>query len=613
MVREVASLKYFHRLFRPFTNKKVKTKLLGTYLIATVIPILLVGLYLNYSMRDVVLNNAINDVDANVDKLEMRLNAILDRAISISDLIYINEDLKKLLNQEYESNLEIYTAYQNHPIFDEYLKYYSEVENIRFYMTKEMITDSHFVHADEEIRNKDWYQRAVNKKGYITWEFIEDSWTHETYLTLTRAVYGGSNELLGVLNIYISPNDLSSISKQELFDVFITLDSEVIVHSKDKKWIGEQPAFIEERLFSKKNESFIYDSDLNDEHVKIYLRSFQPKKSLENLIQISAIIPIQDVIKDSNSVLIRGFIIVMFSLIVSITLIVLFIKSFDQRIYTLRTAMDNVAQGKLSIQKNDLGGDEIGEVYRDLDKTVESIQQLIDEVYIHKINEEQLKRRQKESEFKMLASQINPHFLYNTLEMIRMKAIINNDHEVADIVKKLSKMMRSSLEVTDQPIPLQSEIDLVTTYLDIQKMRFGDRFNFEVSIYCNIEHYNIFPLLLQPLVENSVIHGVAEKEESFIQVIVLENNSKLIIQVIDNGVGIEKLTLSRLERELGKVDEGLDVIHGIGLHNVNKRIKLYYGEEYGISLKSKLGQGTTVTLSLPIGKGSDGYAEGTNY
>src|SRR5690625_6625056 len=168
-------MKYFHKLFRPFTNKKVKTKLLGTYLIATVIPILLVGLYLNYSMRDVVLNNAINDVDANVDKLEMRLNAILDRAISISDLIYINEDLKKLLNQEYESNLEIYTAYQDHPIFDEYLKYYSEVKNIRFYISKDMITDSHFIYADEEIKKKDWYQTAIDKKGNNTWKFIEVS------------------------------------------------------------------------------------------------------------------------------------------------------------------------------------------------------------------------------------------------------------------------------------------------------------------------------------------------------------------------------------------------------------------------------------------------------
>src|SRR5690625_918875 len=204
-------MRYFESLFRPFTNKKIKTKLLGIYLIVIVIPILLVGFYLNYSMRNVVLNNAINEVDANVDKMEMRLNTTLNRAISISDLIYINKDLKKVVEQTYQSNLEIYNAYKEYPIFDEYLKYYQEIENIHFFMTKEMITDSHFVYADETIRNKDWYQKAVEKKGHISWEYIQDRWTNKYYLTLTRAIYGEKNELLGVLNIYISPSNLSSI------------------------------------------------------------------------------------------------------------------------------------------------------------------------------------------------------------------------------------------------------------------------------------------------------------------------------------------------------------------------------------------------------------------
>jgi two-component system sensor histidine kinase YesM len=166
--------------------------------------------------------------------------------------------------------------------------------------------------------------------------------------------------------------------------------------------------------------------------------------------------------------------------------------------------------------------------------------------------------------------------------------------------------------VTDQPIPLQTEIDLVTTYLEIQKMRFGDRFNFEVNVYCNIDQYHVFPLLLQPLVENSVIHGVADTEESFIQVIILENNTHLIIQVIDNGVGISDLTLSELTKELNEMGERLNVTNGIGLHNVNKRIKLYYGNEYGISMNSRLGYGTTVTLSIPIQKGAPEDAKGIN-
>src|SRR5690625_3837869 len=137
----------------------------------------------------------------------------------------------------------------------------------------------------------------------------------------------------------------------------------------------------------------------------------------------------------------------------------------------------------------------------------------------------------------MLASQINPNFLYNTLEMIRMKALINDDTEVAYIVKLLSKMMRSSLEVTDQPILLTSELDLVETYLEIQKMRFGDQLYYDIQTSNDIDHYTIFPLLIQPLVENSVIHGIGHHTQDVgsIQVTVDEKDGYLHIQVQDNG------------------------------------------------------------------------------
>src|SRR5690625_544342 len=103
-------MKYVDKFFQIFTNQRIRTKLLGIYLIVTAIPILLVGLYLNYNMRNVVLNNAIDDLEANVDKMDMRLNTTLNRAINISDLIYINKDLKKLVEQHYESDLEMYNA-----------------------------------------------------------------------------------------------------------------------------------------------------------------------------------------------------------------------------------------------------------------------------------------------------------------------------------------------------------------------------------------------------------------------------------------------------------------------------------------------------------------------
>lgn len=602
-------MNYLSQLTRSFTNRKVKIKLLGIYLAVTVIPILLIGFYLNYSMRNVVLNNTINEVDANVDKLEMRLNTILDRAINISDQIYISDDLKKVLEQEYDNNLQIYNAYATYPIFNNYLRYYNEIENIRFYMSKEMITNSQFVYADQETRNQAWYQKAIERQGRISWEYMQDKWTKESYLTLTRSVYGNNRELLGVLAIAISPDNLTSISKSELFDVFVSLDSEKIVHSKDPRYLGQHPSFIK-KADIQDQESIIYDTEFKQENYKIYLRSFKPSKTLANQIQITALIPIEDVIKDSRKVLYNGFLIVTICLIVSITLIGLFIKSFDKRIYQLRDAMNNIAKGNFDIKDRKLGGDEIGQAYEDLVVTADSIKELINEVYIHKINEEQWKRRQKESEFKMLASQINPHFLYNTLEMIRMKALINQDQEVARSVMLLSQMMRSSLEVSEQPILLESELKLIKTYLEIQKMRFGDKVNFSVAVECDIQDYYIFPLLLQPIVENAIIHGIdREMETSMIEIKVYRTADSLVIEVKDNGVGIAPERLMLLKNALDASEDTAQQSSGIGMNNVNKRIKLYYGEAYGVDIASEYGIGTVVTLFLPSEKGPDSDAE----
>lgn len=587
-----------------FSNRKVKVKLLAIYLFVTILPILLVGIYLINSMRDVVLNNIMDDVAANIDKSEMQLNTVLNRAISISDLIYINKDLKKLVGKKYDNPLQMYNAYREYPIFNDYLKYYEEIENIHFYISERMITNSNLIYADQQIQSEAWYQEAINNKGQITWRYNKSPWTDEYYLTLTRAVYGEEkNDILGVLNINISPSVLTAILKNELYDTYISLDNDVIVHSNRGNLIGEKTLFPGQTVASNKDDVYIYDDQLFDEDVKVYLHSFTPEKTLRNQLQITSIVPIKEAIHDSQGIILKGYAIIAVSLLIALSLLYLFIKSFNKRIYTLRHAMDNVSQGNFELERLDLGTDEIGEVYKDLYTTVESIKKLIQEVYVHKINEEQLKRRQKESEFKMLASQINPHFLYNTLEMIRMKALVNNDDDVAEIVKLLSKMMRFSLEVTEKTVPLSVELELVRTYLTIQKMRFEEGIEFDIDIDCEIEKYDILPLLVQPLVENSIKYGVDdESESSYIRIHLYENQHHLVIEVMDTGVGIPYDKLKEIKRKMQQNEETSSV-KGIGLYNIYHRIKMYYGEAYGLEINSN--QGTVITLLLPLKKGED--------
>lgn len=600
-------MKFLEKGFRLIDNIRVRYKLLGLYIAVILVPIVFVGLYLNYGMREVVLNNTLNETNANIDKLEMRLNAIFDRATSISDLIYINEDIETLINKEYQSNKEVYQAYNKYPIFDEYLKYYNEIETIRFYMTKDMITNSLFVYANQKVRNEEWYKQAVDKKGRISWIYKTDLWTKESYLTLSRAVYDSNNRLLGVLNIYISPDVINEVFKNEVYDAFITLDNEVIVHNKDSSEIGKEAVLLKKEKNLAEETSYIIDTEYMDEQVKIYVRSFQPKKSLDNSIQVSAIIPVKEVVSEADNVLIKGFAIIIGCVLMSLTLLILFIRSFDRRINVLKQAMNKVSKGDFNITENIAGKDEIGEVYRELNITINSIKKLINEVYIHRINEETYKRKQKESEFKMLSSQINPHFLYNTLEMIRMKAVINKDTDVANIVKLLSKVMRSSLETTDRPIPLETELDLVKTYLQIQKLRFGDKIGYDIKVESNINDYYVFPLLLQPIVENSVIHGIESKEgKGEITIHLFEIENHLVLKVADNGIGIEETKLKCIMEQLNHSEEVDDTAtNRIGLFNVHQRIKLHYGDRYGVHIESNKNKGTAVTLYLPIWKGED--------
>lgn len=538
-----------------------------------------------------------NEVEANADKMEMRLKSIIKRVINISDLIYINQDLKTFLAGQYDSPLEVYNAYNQYPVFDDYLTYYEEIEKIQFFMKKDIITDSHFIYANKVIQNQHWYQNALMKRGRLTWLYMQDHWTSKKYLALTRTVFDHENQPLGVLVIYISPDILKSVVEGVSYNTFITLDNKRIVYNQNIALLGRHANFYQNRNADIGN--YVMDKTINEETVKINVHSFRPEKSLDNTIQIATQVPIDGIIHEPNTIFTRGFLISLGALSISLILIGFFTNSFHKRIQQLRRAMFQVAKGNFHITQEMKGHDEIKDVYKDLQTTSESVQKIIDEVYIHKIKEETWKRKQKEMDFKMLASQINPHFLYNTLEMIRMKAILNKDPEVAKVIKMLSKMMRSSLKRTDQSIPLSEEVALIENYLEIQKLRFGEHLSYKMEIDENILSYKITPLLIQPLVENAIIHGLEMKEEpGMLRIRIQEDGDDILVEVNDNGVGMSLEKLNELNNRMKDQDYQSNG-NSIGLHNVHQRISLLYGDKYGIRMDSVEGSGTTMSMNLP--------------
>ncbi|TAH72904.1 MAG: HAMP domain-containing protein [Anaerolineaceae bacterium] len=293
----------------------------------------------------------------------------------------------------------------------------------------------------------------------------------------------------------------------------------------------------------------------------------------------------------------QGLLFVMISIIISFVIIILFSNRYSSRLNAFKKLMHRTASGDFENLESIDGFDEINDLYNDLNTMINNIQHLISTVYEEQVQKEKLYSRQKDVEFKMLASQINPHFLYNTLETIRMKARSSNELEIEELVKMLAKIMRRNIQVGDKLVTLKSELELVEYYLRIQQYRFGERISYNIDVKCNIDFLKIMPLIIQPIVENAFIHGLETKEGKGEIRIVVNLTDRLIIHVIDNGRGMSESKLTEIIESLNDFNK-LDRSH-IGLNNVNQRIKLLYGDEYGLYIESRAGEGTSVRIELP--------------
>ena len=273
----------------------------------------------------------------------------------------------------------------------------------------------------------------------------------------------------------------------------------------------------------------------------------------------------------------------------------------SRRIENLGEAMHKVTEKRYDVEDPGIreANDEIFELYNDMKKMVTDMQKLSEDAANERIQREQLYSRQRDVEFKMLTTQINPHFLYNTLENIRMLAMIHNERDIEDISVRLTRLLRSSLEAGGELKPLAWEMDIVDCYIRIQDYRFGDRITSSIEYdQEKAKEVMVMPFILQPFVENAYVHGMEEMEEGGrIEIRArIEDCLKLVIE--DNGRGMTEKELKEILSGMNAVDE-LDRTH-IGIVNVNQRIRIRFGEAYGVNFSSTFGKGTRVEIRMPL-------------
>lgn len=240
--------------------------------------------------------------------------------------------------------------------------------------------------------------------------------------------------------------------------------------------------------------------------------------------------------------------------------------------------------------------DEIGQLGTGYNTMVHRIKELVDDVFSFEL-------KKREAELKLLQSQINPHFLYNTLNTISWAAQKKGETQIAEMIYSLANIFQTSLSNGKDIITIQEEIQLVNSYLFLQRMRFPDRLTYEITVDPLLEDVDVPKLLIQPLIENSIVHGIEplDTDEGLIQISVKRLNDSIVIEIVDNGVGINAKKLKTIQDSLIYKEEidPSSTRNGFAFFNIINRLKLFYGDQASLTVESKEGSGTIVLLIFP--------------
>ncbi|ANE48199.1 sensor with HAMP domain protein [Paenibacillus swuensis] len=303
------------------------------------------------------------------------------------------------------------------------------------------------------------------------------------------------------------------------------------------------------------------------------------------------VVPVTELTKDS--VVVRNFILLIGTLCISLAVLLTVVIAFriTMPLRKLRSLMRKVEHGELKVSFPVKSGDEVGQLGNAFNLMVSQLNELGYLLYETEI-------REKDAQIAALQSKINPHFLYNTLGSISMYAEVEGNREIVTMANNLSRLLRYSLSGRKEIVTLKDEIGHVKGYMTIQKMRYQDRISFELEAGDQVLDCQVIPLMIQPLVENAINHGLDKGVGiGAIRLTCQEIDERLIITVADDGIGmpiqeLEQLRMRLTQKELGETT-------GNGLLNVHRRIRLHYGEPYGLTFESMPYQGMKVTVTMP--------------
>ena len=562
------------RIRKKFRDMKYRHKLTILLVISSLVPMTMLALYSHNSMSRLVRHNEVEDTSSILEQTRESIDSQIEVYTGLINYLTYSPDIEEVIN---EKNMDNYVAYAKYtqivdPLLTVPKSYHDAINQIQIFADSIKVRHEYTLVPMDEI-GQEWWSSQLNDEVQVQWLVN----TEKPEIAAVRNIYDGRNRT-AVLCITLDYNKIFKPLKNIISDESGTmvLDQSQNIVYRDENIQDNDLADLREsdKILEQISKEYVaVNSTSQNTGWKFYL--YKTKKSVEKSVyqMLLAEIP-----------LIAGCVLIIFILGMA------FSRLFTRKIEMLTENMDQVNHGSREVTVTSDAEDEVGVLIRSFRRMMGEIDRLISEVYENKI-------ALKEFELKALTAQINPHFLYNSLSIINWMAIKSGQKEISKVTLDLSTFYRTALSKGEDMVTVENCIRNIEAYLSIQLVMHDNDFTVEWKIDSQVKAEKVPKLILQPVVENALEHGLDVKEEGdkILQLSFLDAGDAVLLRVEDNGMGMEQSVAESLVTYQAE---------GYGLKNVNDRICLLYGEEYKIRITSSVGKGTVVEMRIPKGETS---------
>lgn len=580
--------KLLNRIDHYMNNLTIKKKFYIFYILCVLIPLIITDSVVIFMVGKFDRERKVHEMANIANAVEYSISSMAGNVREIANSIYTNKDFNNFLSKKYSDSAEYVSAYQQF-FGNTLLENALGMNNMVFtlYTDNDTIVNGGRVNSLKKIKGTQGYQllkdSGKSKGIFFVYDDSSSKMTKERRIIYLQKMdfYDAGTEKY--LKIEFDYNSMIRILRNMNYDneVLVCEGDRIVLSNGNYGSYGNEFQSIEGNTKDAYKHSFnFYGTEL-----QIYV------KKAEN--------GFWNGIKNEMPILL---LLVMINALFPFCFVQIFNRSFTKRITELSRVFKSVDSDHLIPMYYEGGKDEISSMIRNYNRMVDRTNELIQTVYKNKIREQEMLVGQKNAELLALHSQINPHFLFNVLESIRMHSILKNENETADMVAKLAIMQRQYVEWGNDSVSITDEIEFVKAYLALQKYRFGDRLNYSIDVEEGCDTYRIPKLTIVTFVENACVHGIEGKASpGWIFVRIDRQDEKLYIEIEDTGTGMEEEKILVLEKKMNSANIEMLKSNGrVGILNACVRLKLVTENQVEFQLDGEEGVGTTVLIQIPL-------------